>query len=477
MSAPTGLARVTVKAPHRRVDVALPDEVPLADLLPELLRHAGDGLADDGEQHGGWVLRRPDGAALAPAQGLSAQGVRDGEVLYLVPAQAEWPEPDFDDVVEAIAAGARRQGAAWSARATRLAGVVFAGAPLLVGLGAVLHGGQRWTMSGRVGLGVATILLVAAIVASRAYGDGAGAGVIGGFALAYAFAGGALLVGTGGRPGVLGALGWLGESQLLVGCAGLMLAAVLGAVGVGASRRVVAAGVTVGLLGALTAVAGIPLSAAAAAAGLVAVLVCGIGVLPLLAIRFGRLPMPPPTLPIGVGADDLRVAGGGSLAAARERPDRTRVFTAVDRAEEVLTGMLVGHALLCLAGGLVLVVAGGSAGLLLVAVGGVALLLRSRLFVSVRQRLPLMMAGTGLLVTLALDLLLGASDRGLLGVVIAAVLLSLVMVAAGATYSHRSPSPYLVRAADMVDTILVISVIPVACAVLGLYGRVRGLAG
>jgi type VII secretion integral membrane protein EccD len=203
--------------------------------------------------------------------------------------------------------------------------------------------------------------------------------------------------------------------------------------------------------------------------------VCGIGVLPLLAIRLGRLPMPPPTLPIGVGADDLRVAGGGSLAAARERPDRTRVFTAVDRAEEVLTGMLVGHALLCLAGGLVLVVAGGSAGLLLVAVGGVALLLRSRLFVSVRQRLPLMMAGTGLLVTLALDLLLGASDRGLLGVVIAAVLLSLVMVAAGATYSHRSPSPYLVRAADMVDTILVISVIPVACAVLGLYGRVRGL--
>jgi hypothetical protein len=79
-----GLARVTINAPQRRVDVALPEHVPLAELLPEVLRHAGEGLADDGEKHGGWVLRRTDGVALATGQGLFPQGVRDGEVLLLI---------------------------------------------------------------------------------------------------------------------------------------------------------------------------------------------------------------------------------------------------------------------------------------------------------------------------------------------------------------------------------------------------------
>ncbi len=98
-----GLARVTVSTPRRRVDVALPEQVPLAELLPEVLRHAGEGLADDGEQHGGWLLRRADGTVLAGGQALAAQGVRDGAVLHLVPARTEWPEFEYDDVVEALA--------------------------------------------------------------------------------------------------------------------------------------------------------------------------------------------------------------------------------------------------------------------------------------------------------------------------------------------------------------------------------------
>jgi len=52
-----------------------------------------------------------------------------------------------------------------------------------------------------------------------------------------------------------------------------------------------------------------------------------------------------------------------------------------------------------------------------------------------------------------------------------------VVVAAGATYSKREPGPYLGRAADILDTLMVVAVVPVACAVLGLYGRARGLVG
>src|SRR5689334_14628733 len=67
-----GLARVTVTAPKRRIDVALPDGVLIAELLPHLLRHAGEELADEGEGHGGWALRRSTGGALEPNRSLSA---------------------------------------------------------------------------------------------------------------------------------------------------------------------------------------------------------------------------------------------------------------------------------------------------------------------------------------------------------------------------------------------------------------------
>src|SRR3954447_25853014 len=139
-----GLARVTISAPQRRVDVALPEHVPLAELLPEVLRHAGEGLADDGEKHGGWLLRRTDGVALTTAQGLFPQGVRDGEVLHLVPARDDWPELEYDDVVEAIAEGARRRGSAWTASSTRTATLAAAGVLLGVGLIAVLLAGPAW---------------------------------------------------------------------------------------------------------------------------------------------------------------------------------------------------------------------------------------------------------------------------------------------------------------------------------------------
>ena len=104
------LARVTVSTPTRRMDVALPENAIVAELLPHLLRHAGDDLADDGEQHGGWTLRRATGAALDPTRSLGAQGVRDGELLNLAPRRADWPELAYDDIVEVIASGARRSG-------------------------------------------------------------------------------------------------------------------------------------------------------------------------------------------------------------------------------------------------------------------------------------------------------------------------------------------------------------------------------
>jgi type VII secretion integral membrane protein EccD len=481
MTAPAGLARVTISAPLRRVDVALPEHVPLVELLPELLSHAGEGLADDGERHGGWLLRRADGAVLTTGQGLFPQGVRDGEVLHLVPARAEWPELEYDDVVEAIAEGSRRRGAAWAPTNTQGATLVGAGVLLAAGLAAMLRGGTTWQVGAFVGLGVALLLTLSAVVASRAYGDALAGAALGGFALPYAFVGGALLV-AADPVGVVGPVRWLGAPQLLVGSVAVLLLAILGAVGVAAGLRVFAAGVTVGLLSALTALAGFFLSAAGSAAVMLAALACGIGVLPLLAIRFGKLPVPPVTLPTGEEAEATftgrsRTGRSGALDAARERPERGRVYAAVARTEELLTGMLAGHAVLCVATSIVLVLAGGFSGRLLVGVAAVALLLRSRLFITVRQRVPVVVAGLTTLAVLATAMVWRAGEAGLLGLTAAGVLGALVVTVAGATYSNRPPSPYLGRAADVVDVLVVVAVVPVACAVLDLYSRIRGLSG
>jgi type VII secretion integral membrane protein EccD len=468
----TGLARVTISAPERRVDVALPEHVPLAELLPEVLRHAGEGLADDGERHGGWVLRRTDGTALSGGQGLQTQGVRDGEVLHLVPARAQWPELEYDDVVEAIAEGARRRGAGWTGAHTLVVAIVAAGLGLAVALVAVLRAGPGMAAM-LAALGVAATLTLAGVIAARAYGEPLAGAALAAYSLPYAFVAGALLVATGDPNGPVPGVAWIGAADLLVGSAALLLHGILGIVGVGAGRRVFAGAVTVGVLGALSALAGFVLSTQGVAAILVAVLVCGVGVLPLLAIRFGKLPMPPVTLPSGPAAAEGFTAAPSGYDAARERPDRGAVFAAVARTEEWLTGMLLGHAVLATVAAVVLVAAGGLAGRVLVGVAAAALLLRSRLFVTVRQRVPLLAGG------LAGATVLGgwlAADGGVPAVA-AGFLAALVIITAGAAYAERAPGPYLGRAADLLDTVLVVSVVPVACAVLGLYGQARDLLG
>ncbi|WP_433536071.1 type VII secretion integral membrane protein EccD [Micromonospora sp. CA-249363] len=465
----TGLARVTISAPQRRVDVALPEQVPLAELLPDVLRHAGEGLADDGERHGGWVLRRTDGALLATAQALLPQGVRDGEVLHLVPARAHWPELEYDDVVEAIAEGTRRRGGAWSPAATRVAGLAGAAVPLAVGLLALLASGPTARSGWVAAAAVALLLTVAGTVASRANGDGTAGATLGGYALPYAFTAGALAVGSGDPVGPLVPARWVGAPELLAGSVALLLVALVGLLGVASRQRIFVAGVTVGLLGAGAALGALPLTPAGTAAVLLSALVFAIGVIPLLAIRLGKLPLPPITLPAAPPAAEPERAG--------DLPDRGRVQAAVTRTEEMLTGMLLGHAVLAVGAAVVLGVAGGTAGPLLVAVVSAVLLLRSRLFVALRHRVPTVLAGLAGYAVLGAVLVDRTDDTGRLALVLGGAAVGLVTVAAGVGYARRPVSPYLGRVADLVDTALVVAVVPVACAVLDLYDRARGLLG
>jgi hypothetical protein len=153
------------------------------------------------------------------------------------------------------------------------------------------------------------------------------------------------------------------------------------------------------------------------------------------------------------------------------------VLAAVIRADEILSGTLLGIAAVAVGCVAILARTTGIAGPLMAGLASAALLLRARLFPSVAARLPLLGGGLiGLAVTAWT-----AMAAELLGLVTVAVaLVAVVALVATAATAHRrrgGGSPYLGRLAGIVDNAAVVALAPVACAVLDLYRFARGLAG
>src|SRR6266566_8239494 len=94
------LCRLTVCGPAKSVELAVPVHVPLIDLLPALVGHLGDDLADAGLEHGGWVLQRLGDPPLREDLSIAALGLHDGDVVHLRPRSDQLPPPDFDDLID-----------------------------------------------------------------------------------------------------------------------------------------------------------------------------------------------------------------------------------------------------------------------------------------------------------------------------------------------------------------------------------------
>ncbi|TCC58276.1 type VII secretion integral membrane protein EccD [Kribbella pittospori] len=451
----TGLVRVTVAAPGRRIDVALPEHSAVAELVPGLLRSAGERLADDGVEAGGWVLRRADGTPLELGRTLGHHRVRDGEVLHLVERTADWPELEYDDVVDAIAAGAGRTGRLWSPRNTRQAGLVLGATALLL----ILVDGLRWSpVSAASGwfLGVAAVLLVAGTLLSRAFGDASAGSMLGDVALLFAVAGAGLL--QAGDRGLTS----LGTPDLLLASAVLLLAGLLGFAGIADRPAVFAAAVVAGVLGLVggwlaTRDSLDPFEAAALlAAGLLAFS----PVFGVLSIRLGRVPMP--VLPRSTA--DL----------VRDDPQTPRrvVHLAVIRADAFLTGLLLATAITVIWCQVLLVRHGGTAAIVYVALLSAGFLLRARLYPAFRHRIAMLAAGCGGLAALTVGPLTQVAGAGLILLAAAAAFVTI-----GKLASVKPLSPYLGRYGELLEIGVILAVIPTCCAVLDLYAVVRGIGG
>jgi type VII secretion integral membrane protein EccD len=441
------VVRVTIAAPTRRIDLALPERAPVAEMLPGLLRRAGETLADD-LPDGGWVLRRADGAPIDPARTLVAQQVCDGAVLHLVPGTLNWPELEYDDLVDAIADAAAGGGRRWQPRHTRLAGLAAAVPAVLLVLVVLAQ-----ASAGRAALLVAVGLLAAGTLLSRVAGDAGAGALLGGLALPAAVLGGALLTPSGGAAG-----------RVVGGGAALLIAAVAGGLGIADRLPLFAGAATAAVLGgaaaaAVTLGAGTGPGAAAVVASVVFLFSPMLGP---LAARLGRLPAPMlPRTAADLVRDDPQPAG----AAVRD---------AVVRADALLTGMLGGAALSAALGAAVLATGRGLPPLILLAVLSLGLGVRARLYPAVRHRLPLLLAAASTAVALAVAW--RAVHPISLAVPILLALAALAVIAA-LRYSRHPAGAALARYAELLEVLLVLACVPVLCAVLQLYGLVRGIGG
>ncbi|MET8251066.1 type VII secretion integral membrane protein EccD [Micromonospora sp. NPDC005197] len=455
-----GLSRITIVAPRTRIDLALPSDVPMADLLPTLLRYAGEDLADDGVRHGGWALSRLGGAPLEGGRTAAQLGVRDGEVLYFKPRSASAPEVVFDDVVDAVATATTRRPGSWQVGATRSFAVLFAAAAFGGGALAALFTGPPHLPGTLAALLVAVALLVGAAVLARAAGDSGTGSVLAMVGLVHAGTGGLLLL-AGDRK-----LTELASPHVLLAATAVVVAGAVAVLAVGDRYPLFFAAIGVGAgtgLGALLCLA-LRIDAAAGAAVVAAVAFGVVPALPMVAYRLARLPVPS----IPTGPDDLKTDS--------ESVDGRQVLERSDRADQFLTGLLWTVSLLVLGAQLVLALDGRLPAVLLCLVLALLSLLRARPLLGRAQRVPVLLAGTVGLGLAAAATFAGGSLPVRLGLILGGLLLAAVVsLIYGLTVVGKRISPVWGRLLDIVEIMLIIALVPLAVWVCGLYGWIVNL--
>ena len=463
MSSPGGtdVCRVTVVGPSRRIDIALPGYVSFADLFPAVARYAGlDGPEAVGET-GGWVLQRLGQEPFAPAMTPLQAGLRDGEMIYLRPHRAQLPQLAFDDVADVIATGLNDQPGRWGPRDIRRTALGTGVAALAAGAVFILRSGPPWTQPALASAAVAVALLIAVVAVSRAAGDSRAGAVLGYAAVLYAFLAGLLV------PARSTGLAHLDAVQLLPAFAAVVLTAVLAAA---ASAEVplffgLAGAALLAVIGSWIAYAfGLAFDGAAAVIAVPTLALTPL--LPAVSFRMARMAMPQ----VPRNADDLR---RDTLAV-----DGAEVFDRTAAADRFVTAAAAAIGLVAAGAEAALALAHGWLGLVTCAALACALLLRSRLFRGLAQRLWLLVPGFGGLVLLAVGAARGSTQTQhlalALGPLIAGVAL---LVGVGLWLPTHRPSPFWGRAADIADTLLIVSLFPLALGVAGLFGYIHGLGG
>jgi type VII secretion integral membrane protein EccD len=455
----TVFSRVTVVAPRTRIDVALPADVAVADLLPMLLDMAKEATPDGGARHGGWCLAKLGDAPLDPSRTLASLGVVDGDLLQLRRRSDNPPPPLYDDVVDAIAESTPSSFRPWTKETAHRIAHVAGGLTLLLAAVALLLGGPL--VHGGNGIGAAIAAGVTALIA-----------VAVGATITHAYESettGVVITATGGLPmafvcGLYVVPGSPGRANLLLACVFVLILAAGSMMVVGAGGTVFVAAGTASGLGAVAFLIAtlIDESAAGIAAGAAAVALAALSVLPRMTIMLAKLPLPS----VPRDAEDLREDSGF--------PDFRVIERRTGLAHEYMTGMIVGCGVVAAISAVLAASDGTMYGILEGGAVAAVLLLRGRTYANGAQAVALLLTGMlaagGLLIGWTVE---ASPDNRLLLVFGSLVVLAAGTLVVGIVFPDQRFSPVLRRAVDVLEALLIVSVLPLALAVMDLYSQVR----
>lgn len=165
MNATRALLRLSVQSEGRRLDIAIPAQVPVIEFLPGFARSLG--VLDPSMTSAGYALQRSDGTSVDPSRGAAAQGIVDGEVLTLVRGGLVAQPRVYDDIVEAVIDATSQQNRPWTTRDNARTALAVSLALLGVCAVLLLAAGRALPFGALVAGGGAVVLLVVSAVVSR----------------------------------------------------------------------------------------------------------------------------------------------------------------------------------------------------------------------------------------------------------------------------------------------------------------------
>ncbi|MFF8596866.1 type VII secretion integral membrane protein EccD [Streptomyces sp. NPDC015220] len=475
-----GFCRVTIVAPDSRIDVALPDDVPVADLYPEILRLSQQSPAEGAPV--GYHLVRRDGTVLDSARSFAAQRILDGELLTLRPFSESLPPAVFDDVSEAVASAVTRDRALWGGDLTRAAGLVAGGIlPALLAFVAwssqIRH--DMHSLQGVLAAVAGVLLTTIACVRARVYDDPGSAVALGLGALPnIAVAGSGLLPLTADQG--------IGRLQFLLACTAVLIAALVLTLVSPSGDGPFVAFVFASAVGLLTTFIGIltdlrPIETAAVCAPLA---VGALAFLPGLSMRFARLP---------IGFDAPSPSRGGYAEGepnTHEPVDAERVAARARRGHELLVGLVGGCALVSVGASIVLGFSSDVWAQLLALATGVAMLMRASLFRYTAQVGATLAAGLAALVFLGIGLALNppvaavrdalsgdttAFDIRSVWLAAAVAAAAALVTAIGLITPRRGVTPFWGRFLEIAESFVLLTLVPLTLAVFDVYASVRAM--
>ncbi|MFF3247450.1 type VII secretion integral membrane protein EccD [Streptomyces sp. NPDC002870] len=435
------LSRVTLVGERRRADIVLPSDTPIGQLLPDILQLLDDRAASRPMTR---QLITSDGSALPHDSTLASAEIADGAVLRLVRTHSAPPAPVVHDVTDQVADDLDLQAWRWRPAARRASAGVATVAFAVI---SALLARREFALDALAGaLAAVTLVLLAAGALIAKIGEGNR-----GLATALLFASGGLGILTAWTAA--DAYDWPGTVRLAaVAGASILTMVLLGYFSPLGRGGLIGAVATAAITAVWEAVAAFQENPARVGAVMAVFSVVLLGLLPRLALMASGL----------TALDDRRSGGvsvsrhqvGNALAATHRGLALATMVTAFSAA-------FAGWLLTLAEKPTVWTVA-------LASLVAVVLLSRARAFPLVAEVVALFAAAAFLVVRLVMLWMQHDGGAGPLAVLCAAAVLPLVVLA---VQPPEHVQVRLRRTADLVESIGMVGLFPLAIGMFGVYGQ------